>query len=143
MRTVREFLNSANQTLATISPEETVYQALTLMAERNLTALLVVKNKALVGIFSERDYARKIILKGKRSRETQVGEIMTAKLITVEPSETVNECMSIMTERRVRHLPIVNPDGEMLGIISIGDVMKIIMEEQRFMIKELQRYISG
>lgn len=143
MRTVREFLNSANQTLATVSPEETVYQALTLMAERNLTALLVVKNKALVGIFSERDYARKIILKGKRSRETQVGEIMTAKLITVEPSETVNECMSIMTERRVRHLPIVNPDGEMLGIISIGDVMKIIMEEQRFMIKELQRYISG
>ncbi|SKA69750.1 CBS domain-containing protein [Thiothrix eikelboomii] len=143
MRTVREFLNSANQTLATISPEETVYQALTLMAERNLTALLVVKNKALVGIFSERDYARKIILKGKRSRETQVGEIMTAKLITVEPSETVNECMSIMTERRVRHLPIVNPDGEMLGIISIGDVMKIIMEEQRFMIKELKRYIAG
>lgn len=143
MRTVREFLNSANQTLATVSPEETVYQALTIMAERNLTALLVVKNKALVGIFSERDYARKIILKGKRSRETPVSEIMTAKLITIDPSETVNECMSIMTERRIRHLPIVNSDGEMLGIISIGDVMKIIMEEQRFMIKELQRYISG
>ncbi|MFZ1343336.1 CBS domain-containing protein [Thiothrix eikelboomii] len=143
MRTVREFLNSANQTLATVSPEETVYQALTIMAERNLTALLVVKNKALVGIFSERDYARKIILKGKRSRETPVSEIMTAKLITIDPSETVNECMSIMTERRIRHLPIVNSNGEMLGIISIGDVMKIIMEEQRFMIKELQRYISG
>lgn len=143
MRTIREFLNSANQTLITISPDDTVYQALTVMAERNLTALPVVKNNALLGIFSERDYARKIILQGKRSRETKISEIMTAKLITVEPSQTVNDCMCIMTERRIRHLPVMNPEGEMIGIISIGDVMKIIMEEQRFMIKELQRYIAG
>ncbi|TXH62500.1 MAG: CBS domain-containing protein, partial [Thiothrix sp.] len=141
MRTIREFLNSANQTLATVSPDDTVYQALTVMAERNLTALPVVKNKTLIGIISERDYARKVILQGKRSRETAVSEIMTAKVVTIEPDKTVNDCMEIMTERRIRHLPILNSDGEMIGIISIGDVMKVIMEEQRFMIAELQRYI--
>lgn len=143
MRTIREFLNSANQTLATVSPDDMVYQALTVMAERNLTALPVVKNKALVGIISERDYARKVILQGKRSRETAVNEIMTAKVVTITPDKTVNDCMEIMTERRIRHLPILNSDGEMIGIISIGDVMKVIMEEQRFMIAELQRYIAG
>ncbi|MFM2318159.1 MAG: hypothetical protein RLZZ215_780 [Pseudomonadota bacterium] len=143
MRTIREFLNSANQTLATVSPDDTVYQALTVMAERNLTALPVVKNKTLIGIISERDYARKVILQGKRSRETAVSEIMTAKVVTIEPDKTVNDCMEIMTERRIRHLPILNSDGEMIGIISIGDVMKVIMEEQRFMIAELQRYIAG
>lgn len=143
MRTIREFLNSANQTLSTVAPNDKVYHALTIMAERNLSALPVVKNKELVGILSERDYARKVILQGKRSRETDVSEIMTAKLVTIAPDKTVNDCMAVMTERRIRHLPIVNSEGEMIGIISIGDVMKVIMEEQRFMINELHRYIAG
>lgn len=143
MRTVREFLTSANQTLSTINPTDKVYDALVIMAERNLSALPVMKNKELVGIFSERDYARKVILQGKRSRETDVHEIMTAKVITVEPDKTIHDCMAIMTERRIRHLPITTKEGELLGIISIGDVMKVIMDEQRFMIGELQRYIAG
>lgn len=143
MRTIREFLNSANQTLSTVAPDDMVYHALTIMAERNLSALPVVKNKELIGIISERDYARKVILQGKRSRETAVSEIMTAKVVTIEPDKTVNDCMAIMTERRIRHLPIATKEGEMIGIISIGDVMKVIMEEQRFMIAELQRYIAG
>jgi CBS domain-containing protein len=143
MRTIREFLNSANQTLSTVAPEDMVYHALTIMAERNLSALPVVKNKQLMGILSERDYARKVILQGKRSRETTISEIMTAKVVTIEPDKTVNDCMAIMTERRIRHLPIATKEGELIGIISIGDVMKVIMEEQRFMIAELQRYIAG
>ncbi|TXH68064.1 MAG: CBS domain-containing protein [Thiothrix sp.] len=143
MRTIREFLNSANQTLSTVAPEDMVYHALTIMAERNLSALPVVKNKELVGIISERDYARKVILQGKRSRETMVSEIMTAKLVTIKPDKTVHDCMAIMTERRIRHLPITDDEGHMIGIISIGDVMKVIMDEQRFMIAELQRYIAG
>ncbi|TXH73445.1 MAG: CBS domain-containing protein [Thiothrix sp.] len=143
MRTIRDFLNSANQTLSTVAPDDTVYHALTIMAERNLSALPVVRNKELIGIISERDYARKVILQGKRSRETAVSDIMTAKVVTIQPDKTVNDCMSIMTERRIRHLPITDAQGHMLGIISIGDVMKVIMEEQRFMIAELQRYIAG
>ena len=143
MRTIREFLNSANQTLSTVAPDDTVYHALTIMAERNLSALPVVKNKELVGIISERDYARKVILQGKRSRETAVKDIMTAKLVTIQPDKTVHDCMSIMTERRIRHLPITDSEGHMIGIISIGDVMKVIMDEQSFMIAELQRYIAG
>lgn len=143
MRTIREFLNSANQTLSTVAPDDTVYHALTIMAERNLSALPVVRNKELIGIISERDYARKVILQGKRSRETAVSDIMTAKVVTIQPDKTVNDCMSIMTERRIRHLPITDAQGHMVGIISIGDVMKVIMEEQRFMIAELQRYIAG
>jgi CBS domain-containing protein len=143
MRTIREFLNSANQTLSTIAPNSKVYDALVIMAERNLSALPVIQNKELIGILSERDYARKVILNGKRSRETDVSEIMTAKVVTIEPDKTVHDCMEIMTNRRIRHLPITSKEGELLGIISIGDVMKIIMDEQRFMIAELQRYIAG
>ena len=143
MRTIREFLNTANQTLSTVAPDDKVYHALTIMADRNLSALPVIKNKELVGILSERDYARKVILQGKRSRETDVSEIMTAKVITIEPGKTVHDCMAIMTERRIRHLPIATKEGDLIGIISIGDVMKVIMEEQRFMIAELQRYIAG
>ena len=143
MRTIREFLNTANQTLSTLKPDDTVYHALTIMADRNLSAMPVLQGKELVGIFSERDYARKVVLQGKKSRETAINEVMTAKVVTVTPEKTVHDCMAIMTERRIRHLPIAQTDGQLIGIISIGDVMKVIMDEQRFMIAELQRYIAG
>ncbi len=142
-KTIQQFLKDANQVLATVTPTDKVYYALTLMAKRNLSALLVLQEGKLVGIFSERDYARKVILHGKSSKDTLVEDIMTPNLITVTPEHSVDDCMEIMTEKRIRHLPVVNKHHDVVGIISIGDVVKEVMAEQRFMINELQRYIAG
>jgi CBS domain-containing protein len=129
-------------TVWSIAPGATVFEAIELMAQKNVGALPVVDNDRLVGIISERDYTRKVILKGRSSKETPVKEIMTEQLITVEPSTEVNECMRIMTERRVRHLPVVD-QNKLVGILSIGDLLKWTISAQGVAIDNLERFITG
>ncbi len=142
MVTVRQILKSKGTQIWSTQPEATVYNALQLMAEKGIGALLVLADGKLVGIFSERDYARKIILHGKSSAETQVSEIMTPGVITVKLDQTIAECMTLMTEKRFRHLPVVEGE-QVIGLISIGDVVKAIISDQEFMIQQLESYISG
>jgi len=125
-----------------IGPDATVYDAIAMMADRNVGALLVVDNGQLVGIISERDYTRKVMLRGKRSRETTVREIMSTQLTTVPPREGVDDCLRFMTEKRVRHLPVVAA-GEICGVISIGDLVKHVISVQGATLDQLERYISG
>ena len=126
-----------------MAPIDTVYHALTLMAQHDIGALLVLDGEKLVGIFSERDYARKIMLHGKSSKETLVREIMSDRVAYVTPATTLDECMALMTERRFRHLPVLSEAGEVLGVISIGDLVKETISNQQMIISELERYISG
>lgn len=142
MRTVKELLGSKPMTVWSITPEASVFQALELMAEKEIGALVVLSGSKLVGLLSERDYARKVILKGKASKETRVREIMTDKLITIRPETSIDECMALMTDKRIRHLPVL--EGEKLvGMISIGDVVKAIISEQKFIIQQLENYITA
>ena len=143
MKTVKELLRVKGYQVWSIGPDATVYEALTLMAEKDVGALLVLDNAGqLVGILSERAYARKIVLKGKTSRETPVREIMTEKVVWVRPDQTIEECMALMTNKHIRHLPVME-EGRLLGVISIGDVVKDIISEQEFMIAQLENYITG
>jgi CBS domain-containing protein len=142
MKTVSMLLRAKGPEVLSIVPDAPVFDALALMAERNVGALLVMEAGRLVGILSERDYARKVILKGKTSRETPVREIMSSHVVSVRPEQTITECMALMTERRIRHLPVLEGD-ELVGIISIGDVVKAIITEQEFVIEQLQSYITG
>ena len=142
MTTVHQLLASKGSEVVGIGPDATVYEALRLMGEHNIGALVVVEGGRLIGILSERDYARKVILKGKRSRETAVSEIMTPAPVTVQLADSVETCMQLMTERRVRHLPVLQ-DGRLAGIVSIGDAVKAIMAQQAFMIEQLEQYIGG
>jgi CBS domain-containing protein len=142
MKSVRMLLRAKGDRVLAISPDAPVFEALQLMAEKNVGALLVIEAGRLVGIFSERDYARKIILKGKTSRETPVGEIMTSQVVHVSPDQTLEDCMGLMTDKHIRHLPVLD-DGELVGVISIGDVVKDIISEQGFIIEQLQSYITG
>jgi len=142
MQTVRQVLQGKGREVATIGPERSVYDAMALMAEKGIGALVVTQGPAVVGLISERDYARNVALKGRNSRETPVGDIMTSRVACVGPDQTVQECMSIMTEMRVRHLPVM--EGEALaGLVSIGDLVKAIIEEQEALIEHLVRYING
>lgn len=142
MHFIRNVLNSKGHSIYRIHPEASVYEALALMAEKEIGALLVMEGEKLVGVFSERDYARKVILHGKTSKETLVREIMTARVIYVRIDQTIEECMALMTEKRVRHLPVF--DGQIVvGVISIGDVVKAIIAEQEFVIEQLGNYIMG
>jgi CBS domain-containing protein len=142
MYTVRQILQNKGQQVWSISPAASVYEALQLMAARDIGALAVVQEDRLVGIFSERDYARKVILHGKTSRETRVDEIMTGRVVVVGPERTTEECMALMTEKHIRHLPVV--EGErLIGLISIGDVVKAVISNQEFVISQLENYISG
>lgn len=142
MYTVRQILQNKGQQVWSISPAASVYEALQLMAAKDIGALAVVEEDRLVGIFSERDYARKVILHGKTSRETRVDEIMTGKVVIVGPERTTDECMALMTEKHIRHLPVV--EGErLIGLISIGDVVKAVISNQEFVINQLENYISG
>ncbi len=142
MRTVNELLRDKGHEIWSIEPESTVFAALALMAEKNVGALVVLSDGQLIGIMSERDYARKVVLKGKASRDTPVREIMTANPVCVMITQTVEECIALMTRKRIRHLPVL--DGQRLvGVISIGDVVKEVISEQEFMIEQLEHYITG
>jgi CBS domain-containing protein len=125
-----------------VGPDDTVYDALRLMAEKNIGAVVVGSVDQIEGIFSERDYARKVILLGKTSRETLVSEIMTTRVICIEPEWTADQCMALMTDKRIRHLPVVE-HGRLIGVISIGDVVRTVVDDQQFTIESLQRYITS
>jgi len=141
-KTVATILEGKGGEVLRIGPDATVFEALEIMAEKGVGALVVMDADRLVGILSERDYARKVILLDRGSRDTKVSEIMTPEVVTVEPGRTVTECMELMTERRFRHLPVV-VDDELVGVISIGDVVKAVISEQRFLIQELEQYITS
>ncbi len=142
MITVRQLLQGKGYDVWSVKPDTSVYDALLLMADKEVGALLVIEEEKLAGIMSERDYARKVILKGKSPMDTPTKEIMTADVVIVNPQQTIEECMALMTNRRVRHLPVVE-DDQVTGIISIGDVVKAIISQQEFMIQQLERYIEG
>jgi len=140
--TARDVLKAKGQNVWAIDPESTVYQAIEIMSDKHVGALLVMRDQKLMGVISERDYARKVILKGRSSKETLVKEIMTAPAIFVEPGQTVSECMVIMTNNRIRHLPIVEQEN-VVGIVSIGDLVNWIISTQEHTIQQLQDYIIG
>ena len=143
MKTAADVLKSkAHQAVHTITPGAMVFDALKLMADKNIGALLVMEGESIAGIITERDYARKIVLMSRSSKETPVREIMTSAVMYVRPDQTSEECMVLMTENRLRHLPVMD-GGKLLGIISIGDLVKDIIAEQRFTIEQLEHYISG
>jgi CBS domain-containing protein len=139
--TVRDMLRHKPD-IYCVEPGDTVFEALRLMADKNIGAVLVRTDQKIEGIFSERDYARKVILFGKTSKETLVSEIMTTLVISVEPNWTADQCMALMTDKRIRHLPVTE-QGRLIGIISIGDVVRAVVEEQQFTINTLQRYITS
>ena len=143
MPTVADILSKRDaRSLASLSPTATVRDALQLMADRNIGSVLIMQGEALLGIFTERDYARKIALKGLASPTTLLADVMTAKLYVVSPRQTVEECMGIMTKARIRHLPVV-VDGAVLGLVSIGDLVNATIAEQEFVISQLSHYIAG
>ena len=141
VETIAAILASKGHETWTIAPDTTVYDAIALMAEKRIGAVLVVSGAMLVGILSERDYARKVILQGRSSKDTLVREIMTASLVTVSPDYTVEACMRIMTQSRIRHLPVI-ARGELVGIVSIGDLVNAVIADQADTIDHLQTYIS-
>ena len=142
MQYVHDVLSDKGSEVWTVGPSTTVYEALEVMADKNVGALVVVDDDKLIGIFSERDYARGLALKGKRSRETSVRDTMTDVVVTVSPSHSMKDCMEFMTNERVRHLPVLE-DERIIGLVSIGDVVKSIMSYQEHMIQQLEAYITG
>ena len=142
MYTVRHLLQVKGNRIWSVSPSATVYEALELMATQNIGAVLVIEGDQTVGIFTERDYARKVVLKGKSSKTATVGEMMTTEVLYVNPDDTIENCMALMTEKRARHLPVLE-NGKLAGVVSIGDVVKAIISDREFMIRELERYITG
>ena len=142
MKTLRQLLESKNKKLAFVAPDQTVLRALEIMAEHDVGALLVLDGKRLAGVFSERDYARKVILQGKESKHTKVSEVMSGKVVYVTLSRTIEECMAIMTEKHFRHLPVLDDAQNVVGIVSIGDMIKETISQQKFIIGQLENYIS-
>lgn len=143
MQTVAQILQGKqDRTIYSIAPAAMVLDAIKLMAEKGIGALLVMENRQIVGIVTERDYARKVILMGRSSHETPVREIMTSQVMYVRPDQTNVQCMALMTENRLRHLPVID-NGELIGLISIGDLVKDIISEQQFIIEQLEHYIRG
>ena len=142
MVTVRQLLDSKGWQVWSVAAGATVFEALRLMAQKDVGALLVLDEGAVIGLISERDYARKVILEGRASRDTPVTDIMSRAVLQVPPEQSVADCMAIMTAKKVRHLPVMD-NGELVGIISIGDLVKSIIAEQEFVIEQLANYISG
>jgi CBS domain-containing protein len=142
MGAVRNILQAKGNITFTITPYTAVYTALEIMVEKNVSSLVVMEEEKLIGIFTERDYARKVILKRQGSRETPIGVIMSGNVITVTPDSTIDECMGLMTSKFIRHLPVIEND-KLVGLVSIGDVVKYIIEEQKFIIENMEHYIGG
>ncbi len=142
MKTIRQLLKVKGNDIWSVEPADSVYEAIVLMAEKGIGALLVMQGSETVGVLSERDYARKVILQGRSSKETAVREIMTPDVIFAGPDNTIEECLALMTDKRIRHLPI-RDDQEVLGVVSIGDLVKTIISDQRFRIEQLERYVGG
>ena len=142
MNFVSQILKDKKEKIWSVSPRETAYNALQIMSDQNLGALLVIDKRGVVGIFSERDYARKVILKGKSSKTAPVGELMTKKVLYIDPGTSVEDCIALMTEKNVRHLPVIEKK-QLVGIVTVGDVLKQLIEDQKFEIQELERYIHA
>lgn len=144
MKTVRQLLDAKGNSILSISSDATVFDALVIMAEKHVGALLIMDAGHLAGIFSERDYARSVVLKGKSSKDTPIKEVMTpgSLLITVDPGQTVEECLNLVSDKRIRHLPVLE-DGKVVGVLSIGDLVKATIEYQRFLIQQLESYIHS
>lgn len=143
MKTMKQLLEERPRTPLSVSPDDSVFSALELMAKHDIGAVLVMRDGRLAGIFSERDYARKVILLGKSSKETQVREIMTEKVLYARPEQTTDQAMALMTEKRIRHLPVLDADQHVIGVVSIGDLVKETISEQAFLIKQLEQYIAS
>ena len=140
--TIRHMLEGKGRDVWSVAPDTTVFDALTLMAEKNVGALLVREEDKLAGIFSERDYARKVILQGRSSKELAVREIMTPKVVCIRADQTAEDCMALMTEKRIRHLPVFE-DDQLIGLVSIGDVVRAVISQHRFTIEQLESYITS
>jgi CBS domain-containing protein len=140
--TVREILSKKGNTVWSVSPQHTIYDTLKLMAEKNLGAVIVLENTKIVGIFSERDYARHSVKENLELRKTPIKNMMTSRILFVSPTQTTEECMSLMTSKHIRHLPVIE-DDKLIGLISIGDVVKKVIEDHKFSINQLERYVSG
>lgn len=142
MGNVSNILAKKGNMIFSVTPDTTVFKALEVMSEKNVNALLVMEDDTLAGIFTEKDYARKVVLKGKTSKSMLIKELMTSRLITVTPETSIDECMQLMTNKFIRHLPVTEYNN-VIGIISIGDVVKYIIDEQKFIIENLEHYITG
>ena len=141
MASMKQLLKGKGHDVWSIGPEDSAYDAIEMMADKEVCALVVTDGDSLVGVFSERDYARKVALPGRSSRDTKIKEIMTTRVAYARPEQTVEECMALMTDKRIRHLPVMDGD-KLLGVISIGDLVKAIIEEQQHVIEQLEQYIS-
>ena len=142
MQSVQDILKTKGNDVWSVRPDDTVFDSLKLMADKQVGALLVMDQDKLVGIVTERDYARKVILEGKSSKSSQVAEVMTKQVLCVNPQQTIDECMALMTDKRARHLPVVDEE-QVVGVVSIGDLVKATISEQQVIIEHLQQYISG
>ncbi len=142
MKKVKDILEVKGRNVWSIEPGASVYDAMKLMADKGVGALMVMEGAKVAGVISERDYARKVILEGRSSRTTQVREIMTGHVLYAEPEQNIEECMALMTGKHIRHLPVME-EGRLVGVISIGDLVKSIISEQKFIIEQLERFISG
>ena len=142
MTTIAQLLNAKGNQIWSVEPKATIFEALEIMSEKGIGALLVMEDGKLTGIFSERDYARKVILKGKSSKETLVEELMTKKVFYIDSQNTINDCMAMMTAKRIRHVPVIE-DNQVVGIVTIGDVVNQIISEQEVTINHLENYITG
>ena len=142
MKTVKEILKAKGRDIWSVRPDDTVFDAVKLMADKSIGSLLVMEGDKLVGIVTERDYARKVILEGKSSRDSAVKEVMSTGVLCVSPDRTVEECMALMTDKRARHLPVIE-NKRVIGVVSIGDLVKALINEQQILIDQLQHYIAG
>ena len=143
MKSLKQLLDERPRAPLSVSPDDSVFSALELMARHDIGAVLVMRGESLAGIFSERDYARKIILLGKSSKETMVREIMTEKVLYALPSQTTDQAMALMTDKHIRHLPVLDANQKVLGMVSIGDLVKETISEQAFLIRQLEQYIAS
>jgi len=141
MKTVSDLVGGKGKLIWTVEPDTLVLDALRLMADKEIGAVLVLRGEQLVGIFSERDYARQVVLKGKASKDTPVRDVMTTRIVYVRPEQTLEDCMALMTDKRVRHLPVFD-SGKLIAVLSIGDVVKAVISEKEFIIAQLENYIS-